>query len=101
MKNNKIIQLLDGTENADRKRQRLNSEQDEGQSTSNDNETENREDVEQGWAPRRRLRGPRGTRTPLTESEPSPDESNEPAAEVNGKISIHHLDNLGRVFFSK
>lgn len=77
--------LPDGTENADRKRQRLNSEQDEGQSTSNDNETESRDDSEANWAPRRR-RGPRGTRTPLTESEPSPDESNEPAAEANGKI---------------
>lgn len=63
----------------------MNSEQDEGQSTSNDNETESRDESEQNWAPRRR-RGPRGTRTPLTESEPSPDELNEPAAEANGKI---------------
>ena len=77
--------MSDGTENADRKRQRLNSEQEEGQSTSNDNESESRDAPEQGWAPRRRLRGPRSLRAPITESEPSPDETNEPAAETNGK----------------
>lgn len=71
----------------------MNSEQDEGQTTSNDNvnETEGREDSEQTWAPRRRLRGPRGTRTPLAESEPSPDESHEPAAEANGTFSINRF----------
>lgn len=73
-KKKKWILFPDGTENADRKRQRLASEQ-EGQSASNDNanetETENREEQST-------------TTTPPTESELSPIESNEPAVEATG-----------------
>lgn len=83
--------FIDGTETADRKRQRLNSEQDESQSTSNDNEIEQRDDTEQGWAPRRRLlreRIDRDTRTPPAESESSATESNEPATEPTSKFNL-------------
>lgn len=78
---------------ADRKRQRLNSEQDEGQSTSNDNEneneSENRDDSNQNWAPRRR--DVRTSRAQLTDSEPSPTESNEPNAELTGEFDAISL----------
>lgn len=84
--------FIDGTETADRKRQRLNSEQDESQSTSNDNENEQRDDTTtQSWAPRRRLlreRIDRDTRTPPAESESSATESNEPATEPTSKFNL-------------
>lgn len=60
------------------------SEQDEGQSTSNDNETENREDSEQNWLPRRHLCAQRDTETLPEESESSPTEPSEVIATTSG-----------------
>lgn len=74
----------DDAESADRKRQRLNSEQDESQTTPTENDNEQREDTEQTSS--NSQSGLIVEATPLTESEIVPIEADKSSAETASKF---------------
>lgn len=74
----------DDVESADRKRQRLNSEQDESQTTPTENDNEQREDTEQTSS--NSQSGMAIEATPLTESEVVPIEADNSNTETVGKF---------------
>lgn len=74
----------DDAETADRKRQRLNSEQDESQMTPTEIDNEQREDTEQTSS--NSQSGLIVEATPLTESETVPIEADKSSAEATSKF---------------
>lgn len=85
-----FIYRTDDAESADRKRQRLNSEQDESQTTPTENDNEQREDTEQTSS--NSQSGLIAEATPLTESETVPIETDKSSAETASKFLLMHLN---------